>query len=188
MKFMLKGCDQVGHKNFTPVNCKSQIYHKKLPKQTRLSLFDSLLQHTQDLNNHTNGTKRGFPPLILERNLKLMDGPYMKNEGEMIPFWYHHSCVWYHNLMWLYEKKLQPIWTNCLGSTLPWIPAKFYSRQTSQFPFIIFCIQDNRTRGNSQHPSELSDTQPPHPQDPPPPPIPRIPPQVRIHAVPCHST
>ena len=61
-------------------------YHKKLPKQTFLSMNYYLLQHIQDLNNQPNGTKRGCDPLILEEELNIFYVPLMKTSGKMRTF------------------------------------------------------------------------------------------------------
>ena len=58
-------------------------------------LVKILLQHIQDLDNHPDGTKRGFALLILEVNLKLVDGPSVKSADEMIPFWGYDSQIYY---------------------------------------------------------------------------------------------
>ena len=54
-------------------------------------MVDGLIQHIQDLDNHPNGTNRGFASLILEEYIKLMDVPPVTSTGEMIPFWYYDS-------------------------------------------------------------------------------------------------
>ena len=56
-----------------------------------ISVVNFTLQHIQDLNNHTNGTKRGFATTILEEYPKLMCGPSLNTQGEIIPFWDYDS-------------------------------------------------------------------------------------------------
>ena len=87
MTFTLKKCGIVGHKTFTSNNWYYHLYHKKLPKQTFISLVNHLLQHILDLNNHPNLTRRGFTPLILEEDLDLMDGPSVNTAGDITYFW-----------------------------------------------------------------------------------------------------
>ena len=50
-------------------------------------MVDFLLHYIQDLDIHTNGTKRVFGPIILEYDLDLIDVPSMNTAGDMIPFW-----------------------------------------------------------------------------------------------------
>ena len=66
------------------------IFIKKSTILKNLSVVDCRLQHIQVLNNHTNGTKRGFAPIILEEYLEFVDGSSVKTAGEKIPFW---DCV-----------------------------------------------------------------------------------------------
>ena len=63
----------------------------------------------------------------------------------------------------------------------------FPSHPRSQFPFLTFCEQENRTRGKAQIPSAHSAPQPSYSRNIANPHLPLISRQVNIYAAPCHS-
>ena len=64
LKYDLKGCGWFGHKDFTSKNGYCHLYQKKAPKNTS---FPGQMSTSTDpkFDIHPNGTRRGFPPLIL---------------------------------------------------------------------------------------------------------------------------
>ena len=59
----------------------------KSHQKNHIYLVDNILGQIPDLEIYPKGTMIWFAPLILEKDLGFMDGPYTNTAGKMILFW-----------------------------------------------------------------------------------------------------